>query len=309
MNVTPMVNALPTISVLLPVYNSQRYIRAAVESVLDQTFGDFELLALDGGSTDRSLSILRKYEARDRRVRVIAREKLALAPSLNEMIAIARGRYLARMDSDDVSRAKRFEKQVAYLEAHPSCVAVGSRSVITDPQGMPICEYLNVLTHEEIDSAHLLDLGGTQICHPAAMMRRDAVVQIGGYCEEYRYGEDLDLFLRLAEIGTLANLPEVLFERREHLKSICYSNINDVASYNRRAAIAARIRRGMPTLPEVSKSNLEPETNAELHRRWAWWALQAGYLATARKHAILTFAMNPLNIEALRVLGCAIRGY
>lgn len=196
----------PTISVLLPVYNSGRYIGAAIESVLAQTFDDFELFALDGGSTDKTLSILRKFETKDRRIRVISRENLALVPSLNEMIALAQGRYLARMDGDDICRPQRFEKQVAYLDTHSECVAVGSRSLFIDPQGMPICEHLNELTHDEIDAAHMSGRVGSRICHPSVMMRREAVLQVGLYDEVYRYAEDMDLFLRLAEIGKLANL-------------------------------------------------------------------------------------------------------
>src|SRR5260370_6141479 len=271
-------NAAPAISVLLPVYNSGRYIGASIASVLAQTFNDFELLALDGGSTDKSLSILRKYEAKDGRVRVLSRKNLALVPSLNEMIGVARGRYLARMDSDDISRPQRFEKQVAYLEAHPTCVAVGSRSLLMDPQGMPICEYLNVLTHDEIDAAHLSDQGGTQICHPSVMMRREAVEQAGFYREEYRYCEGRDLFLCLPETGRLANLPDVLHGYRCHLSSICNTHADDVEKYNRRALIAAKTRRGMITPPEMSKSRIKPEPIVELHPKEAWCAIKAGLL-------------------------------
>src|ERR1035437_10045946 len=92
----------PTISVLLPAYNAELYLRQAVDSVLAQSFADFELLALDDGSTDRSLSILREYESKDSRVRVISRENRGLVSSLNELITESRGRYLARMDADDV---------------------------------------------------------------------------------------------------------------------------------------------------------------------------------------------------------------
>ncbi len=309
MNVPNIRDTGPTISVLLPVYNAQRYIRVAIESVLAQTFGDFELLALDGGSVDRSLSILRQFAARDPRIRVLSRENLALVPSLNEMIVAAKGRYLARMDSDDICRPQRFEKQVVYLDTHPECVAIGSRSLFIDPQGMPICEHLNELTHDEIDAAHMSGKVWSRICHPSVMMRRDAVVGVGLYDTEFRHTEDMDLFLRLAEIGKVANLPDVLIEYRHHLSSRCYTGVGDVTQYSKLAVRAARMRRGLPANIEVPVPETKSESSLDLHRKWAWMALKAGYRKTARRHAVMTFTMDPFNIESLRVLACAIRGY
>ena len=143
MHTTRLSNKTPAISVLLPVYNAERYLGLAVESVLNQTFDDFELLAFDDGSSYQSLSILREFAAKDSRVRVSSRENRGpLVVALNEMIAIARGPYLARMDADDICRSQRFEKQVAYLEAHPECVMVGSKCLAIDPEGMPIREFV-----------------------------------------------------------------------------------------------------------------------------------------------------------------------
>jgi glycosyltransferase involved in cell wall biosynthesis len=296
----------PTISVLMPVYNSERYIRVAIESVLIQTFDDFELLALDGGSADGSLAILREFESKDARLRVISKENLRLVPSLNEMIRIARGRYLARMDSDDICRPQRFERQVAYLDAHPECVAAGSTALFLDPQGMPLCECHYEPTHEEIDALHLTGIE-SRLCHPSVMLRRDAVINIGMYREEYCYSEDLDLFLRLAEVGRLVNLPEVLLEYRHHVRSVCYTRPDEVRRFARLAANEAQLRRGIAGTP-VTSQKLEPETPAQVHRKWAWWALMAGNLKTARKHALVALTIDPFNIESLRVTACALRG-
>jgi glycosyltransferase involved in cell wall biosynthesis len=297
-----------TISVLLPVYNSARYLQVAVDSILSQSFENFELLALDGGSSDGSLSILRKLAAQDRRIQILSRDNCGLVLSLNEMIEIAGGRYLARMDSDDICRPTRFAKQVDYLNSHPECVAVGSRSLFIDPQGMPICEHLNELAHDEIDSAHMSG-AGTRICHPSVMMRREAVIQVGRYDETYRYTEDLDLFLRLAEIGKLANLAEVLIEYRHHLASLCYTKVDEVKEYRERAVTAARRRRRVTSISELPGPAAKAESSLDLHRKWAWWALKAGYRMTARKHAAITFALDPINIESARLFACAMRGY
>jgi glycosyltransferase involved in cell wall biosynthesis len=298
----------PTISVLLPVYNADKYVRDAVNSILCQTYDDFELLAFDDGSTDRSLAILREFEVRDRRVRVFSRNNRGLVQTLNELIFIARGRYLARMDADDISRQHRFEKQLSYLESHPGCVAVGSASLLIDPDGRALCEHRYELSHDEIDRIHLSENSSSRLCHPSTMMRREAVLKVGLYREEFRPVEDRDLFLRLAEIGQLANLPDILLEYRHHLDSVCYNYSDEQRSVGQRAVTMARLRRGMASHPEMQRPTASIASNADTYRKWAWWALSAGNVGTARKHAIAALVKEPLNIENLRVLACAVRG-
>jgi glycosyltransferase involved in cell wall biosynthesis len=302
-------NASPKVSVLLPVYNAESYLRRAIESVLVQTFTDFELLALDDGSTDKSLSILREFAGKDSRVRVISRENRGLVVTLNELIAKSESQYLARMDADDICRPQRFERQVSYFDAHPDCVAVGTRSLIIDSDGMPITETTNELAHDEIELAHLSGAGESRMCHPSVMIRRDAIMQVGQYRREYQFAEDLDLFLRLGEIGKLANLPDVLLEYRQHMESIGYTHGDLQRNAARQALREAWLRRGIPVYPFISEPTTRPDTAADVHRMWAWWAMSAGNLATARKHAILALVRNPFNVESLRALACAIRGY
>lgn len=299
----------PTVSVLVPVFNSERYIHVAIQSILIQTFVDFELLAIDDGSSDSSLAILRKLEQTDSRLRVFSRENRGVAPTRNELISVARGRYLAKMDSDDISRPQRFEKQVAYLDAHPECVAVGTGALFIDPEGMPLREFIYETTHDEIDKAHLSGTSGSRICHPSVMMRREAVFRVGNYREEYRFAEDMDLFLRLAEIGKLANLSDILIEYRQHLKSIGYAHRIEESQFAMQAMRAAWTRRGIAAVPNVVESPMKLEAAADTHRKWAWWALSEGNLAAARKHSIKALMKQPFNVENLRVVACAIRGY
>jgi glycosyltransferase involved in cell wall biosynthesis len=304
------VSEAPAISVLLPVHNAEHYLRAAVDSVLKQTFSDFELLALDDGSTDRSLSILREYAAKDSRVRILSRENQGVVATLNELITASRGLYLARMDADDICRPRRFEKQIAYLEEHPECVVIGSRVLLIDPEGMPIIESLNESTHDEIDATVLSARGGLcGMTHPTVIMRREAVVKIGKYHKEAEFAEDIDLFLRLAEIGKLANLPEVLLEHRRHLTAIGYANWDRQLAAVSQIVKRARKRRGLVVATEVIESASEPQTVDGVHRTWAWWALSAGNGETARKHALRALIKNPFNIENVRVAACAIRGF
>src|SRR5205814_1803423 len=116
----------------------------------------------------------------------------------------------------------RFEKQIAYLRSNPDCVLLGSRVELIDPLGLRIAlgDYMR-LAHDEIDQQLLAGKGGA-VVHPAAMMRLDAVRRVGGYREEYNNSEDLDLFLRLVEVGRAANLPDVLLKYRRHLESVSH---------------------------------------------------------------------------------------
>ena len=196
----------PAISVLMPVYNAELYVAEAVESVLAQTFTDFELITIDDGSTDRSSRILEGYAGLDSRIRLVSRPNTGIVGALNEGASMARGEIIARMDADDVSLPERFAKQFEYLLAHPDCDAAGSRVLLIDPEGAPICEINEERSHEEIDRAHMSRRTGA-ITHPAAMMRSEALHAVGGYRQECLWAEDFDLFLRMAEIGRLANLP------------------------------------------------------------------------------------------------------
>src|SRR5436305_9543595 len=125
----------PQVSVLMPVYNAIRYIGVAVDSVLSQTFSDFEFIIVDDGSTDGSAEILREYAGRDPRIRLISRPNTGLGFALNEALAVARAPFIARMDADDECLPERFEKQIQYLRNHPECVLLGSRVLWIDSDG------------------------------------------------------------------------------------------------------------------------------------------------------------------------------
>src|ERR1051325_1151561 len=113
----------PTVSVLLPVYNAERYLESALQSVLGQTFSDFEVIAVDDGSKDNSKKILERFAANDPRIRVISRPNTGIVGALNDGLAVARGEFIARMDADDVALPGRFQAQLDYLRGHPDCIA------------------------------------------------------------------------------------------------------------------------------------------------------------------------------------------
>jgi glycosyltransferase involved in cell wall biosynthesis len=298
----------PAISVLMPAHNAGRYVAKAVESILAQTYTDFEFLIVDDGSIDDTPKILRRYAECDRRIHIISRAKTGVVRALNELMALARGNLIARMDADDIALPTRFERQVAYLKDHPECVLVGSRVFIIDPEGDELTILGRALSHEEIVD-DLLAHKGQMVYHPAVMFRRHVVVGIGGYDDRMVEAEDLDLFLRLAEVGRIINLPDPLLKYREHLKKSCRARAKQLEPYTWTIVNEARKRRGMEALPTSSDSNCSPRTPAQVHQTWGWWALTSGHVPTARKHAWASLARAPHSLSSWRLMYCALRGH
>jgi hypothetical protein len=210
----------PSISVAMSVYNGERFLAAAIESVLAQTFADFEFLILDDGSRDASRAIAAHYAARDPRVRVIARENRGLIASLNELLGIARAPLVARMDADDVCLPERFARQIAFLSTRPE---VGVLGTWTDDIDENDAAYSHDALDHPIDHDQFVaavDAGAPLLCHPAVMFRRDLVRSLGGYHPAFRHCEDLDLWLRLASVTQMANLPERLLRYRHYSQQV-----------------------------------------------------------------------------------------
>jgi len=302
-----MTRRTPTISVLMPVRNAERYLAQAVRSILGQTLGDFELILVDDGSTDRSRAIAEQFTRHDARVCVLRQSGGGgIAASLNTALAQAAGRYLARMDADDVARPRRLEKQAVYLDADRQCVAVGCWIQHMDPFDVPLRIQALPSEHQEIDQAFLAGDCGV-IAHPAVMMRREAVRRVGGY--RGRYSEDLDLFLRLGEVGRLANLPEVLLNYREHLDSWDFTQRKAQFEAVEQIVREAWRRRGMqPPADLFERRNVTIASGAERLRSWALHAIRHGNLAVARRHAWALLRRAPFALESWRILRWAMTG-
>lgn len=298
----------PKVSVLMPVYNGETYLPTAIDSVLSQTLTDLELIVINDGSTDRSEFLLEKFQKQDSRIRLISRGNTGIVPALNEGLSHARGQYIARMDADDIAMPERFAQQVEFLDSHPEHVAVGSRTLMIDPEGLPIKVHNDLLTHEEIDQAYLNGGFGT-ITHPAVMLRHETMQTIGGYRKEMDLAEDDDLFLRLAEIGKLANLPQVLLKYRQHLKSFSSTKFSKGLQVAITALQEAYQRRGLKLsdMPYIKVD--KPRSLNGTHSLWAWWALGDGNVATARKHAFLALKSAPTSKESWKTFACAVRGW
>lgn len=199
----------PLVTVILPIYNCELFVKDAIQSILDQTYTNFELLIIDDCSTDNTLTIASSFD--DIRIRIIKKvQNTGYTESLNLGISEAKGIYIARMDGDDVSLPQRFEKQVDFMELYPEIVVCGCNYKILDSEQI----ITKPVSHEAIKIALLQE---SAIGHPTAMIRTSVLFDNKiKYNREYEPAEDYDLWVRLLAFGALANLKEVLFLYRNH---------------------------------------------------------------------------------------------
>ena len=201
----------PRVTVLMTVYNGAAYVRSAVDSVLAQTYADFELLVIDDASTDGSGDVVRAVC--DARIRVVPNAaNLGLTTSLNTGLALARGELVARHDADDLSRPERLATQVALLDTRPEVSLVGSWYQKIDPAGKSLGERALPVDHARLSWALLFYC---PFVHSAVVFRRRAVVEMGGYDERFVYAQDYDLWSRMARRAKVANIPATLVEYRQ----------------------------------------------------------------------------------------------
>jgi glycosyltransferase involved in cell wall biosynthesis len=197
------------VTVFTPVYNRERTLRATIDSVLAQTYSDFELLLVDDGSKDASVEMIRSYP--DPRVRLVVHEQNQGIPKTrNHGLALARGEFLAILDSDDIANRTRLARQVAYLDRHPDIAAVGSWLMRIDARGR-LRGFIVRPTHPDDVRAQILFVSCFK--NPA-MMARTRVLRHFGYREEFVYCQDIDLWGRISERHRLANLPRFLTRYR-----------------------------------------------------------------------------------------------
>ena len=213
--VCQLTGSMPAISVLMPVYNGSRWLESSIESILKQTLIDFELIIVNDGSTDLSLEIALSAQEQDSRVRVISlRENKGLSNALNLGLASAKGVWIARLDADDLSMPSRLKEQLSFLEDHPDVVLLGSGCSLVDEDDISISSYLYPFSHSSIYRR----LIWTRSCfpHSSVIFKRDIALSLGGYSELFRRSQDIDLWLRLSEVGRLACLPKPLCSVRVH---------------------------------------------------------------------------------------------
>lgn len=204
--------AVPLVSVVMPVYNAAEYLDESIESILGQTFSDFEFLILDDGSTDGSLALLRQWEARDSRIRVFESPvNLGVVTSSNTIVSQASTPFIARMDADDIAHPDRLRRQLRILQDESEVMLVGTLWDGIDSEGRPV---------RPRDRWRLAFRSKqAPFPHGSVMFRRASFGEIGGYRAECAYWEDLDLYLRMQGRGRVVAIPDTLYHYRFHANS------------------------------------------------------------------------------------------
>lgn len=209
---------MPKVSVIMGIYNCADTLDEAVDCIINQTFSDWELIMCDDCSLDNTYNVALKIAEKDSRIKVIRNEKnLTLAPTLNKCASVAKGKYLARMDGDDVCDLDRFQKEIDVLNAHPEYAVVSCQMDLFDSDGV-----YRVITYPDIPKPNDM-IKGSQFCHAGCMMRKDAFDNIGGYSEsmDYKRVEDYDLWTRMYKAGYIGfNIQEPLYSMRDDRNAV-----------------------------------------------------------------------------------------
>ena len=287
----------PCISVLLPIYNGGKYLEDALQSVLGQKDVDLEVLAVNDGSTDNSAQTLESWAQKDARLRVLTHQRSqGICVALNYAAANAKAGVLARMDADDVAYAGRLKGQLQWLKENPHIVAGGTWVRRIDPQGRSLGYARSPLSNDAIRDA-LKQGQGTAIVHPTLIIRRAAFEMVGGYDDAFRYIEDLDLYLKLMEIGQLGNLAAVGLDYRQHLES----------ANAQRFSVQLSLRQKRLSKVDGGDPSRLPRTQEEPARRWARWALQDGERRVGLVYALLAWWRKAPKADATRHLWAHLR--
>jgi glycosyltransferase involved in cell wall biosynthesis len=280
----------------MPVYNGERFIAESVRSVLASDLADLELLVLDDGSVDGSVTAAREAAAADPRLRIISLPHGGVAAARNAGLRESRAPLIANLDADDVMFPQRLVRQVAFLDAHPEYVGIGSRALVIDAEGRPTRIGVRLFSHEDIDRAHLDGRGGA-VWNPTMTFRRSTALEVGGYLDGlHTTGEDHDLWLRMAEVGKLANLPDVLIRYRIHDRNVSLSAVDR----ERRLAVTmetlsrAFSRRGM-TDRRPEKRPAPPLRAGERYRDAALLRHFTGNRVGALLQGVVACALDPVS--------------
>lgn len=208
----------PLVSVLMTAYNAENYIELAIQSILDQTYENFEFIIIEDCSKDNTWSIIQEYAKKDKRIIVLKNDaNLNAGRSSNKGLKLCKGKYIVRMDADDWSFPYRVEKQVNFMEKNPKVVVSGGAMIICNQDLNEITEREYPQTHEEIEK---LILRLNPVPHPASIWRKEAIDRTSGYPPKLGISEDYALTLDIAQHGELANIPDLLIKYRVHKKSI-----------------------------------------------------------------------------------------
>lgn len=296
-------NNTPPVSIILTTFNAASYIDLTLDSLLAQDDPDFELLIHNDGSTDDTINILNDYASQDGRIHISSDQNRGISWSKNLLIQKAKGQYIMMIDADDICRLRRLRVQKAYLDAHPDCVAVGTGYTTIDAKNRPITSITDVSEgHEQIDERNLQ--GIVSLHQPTIMARKTALLHAGGYSDDYPMAEDIDLWLRLGEIGKLANIPDDLILYRIHSNSVSGANRQQQKESVHKACQAAWQRRGVEGEFNYSDWRMGPERDSRLryHLMYGWQAWKSGYRKTWQYYAFQSLVIAPWSLKAWKLM-------
>jgi len=242
--------SIPMVSVVMSVFNGERFLKKAVDSVLTQSLQDLQFIIVDDGSTDTTRDIVHGYS--DPRVEYVYQENAGLTRGLNRGFALAAGEYVARMDADDVSLSGRFDSQIAFLKCHPDVGLLGTQAYGIDAKGETLGYEALPVDADQVEKE--LRRRGNCIVHGSVILRRSVFDAVGGYCDGFRFAQDYDLALRIADRYRVCNLPEFHYCLRIRLDSITcrhYAEQTQFAALAR--ALASKRSRGLPASLEDEK--------------------------------------------------------
>jgi glycosyltransferase involved in cell wall biosynthesis len=207
------------ISVIMAVYNSEEFLEETIRNIINQTFNNFEFIVIDDCSTDNSLNIIKNYTKQDKRIILIENKKnIGLTKSLNKGLRIAKGKYIARIDADDIALSERLEKQYKYLEEHQDIFLIGGAALVIDKNGKEIKKYKPIVNENQLK--RLLKKGNA-IYHPTVMFRNE---KNNFYREKFYYSQDYDFYLTMLLKGKrLINIPDLLIKYRINPEAISFS--------------------------------------------------------------------------------------
>lgn len=289
----------PVVSVLIGLYNEEQYIEPALKSLQDQTFEDFEVVVVDDCSTDSSAEIVRSFN--DPRIRLLENdENLGLTKSLNRALDTAEGKYIARQDADDLSHPARLEREVAYLESREDVALVGTGAYLINNEG-EIQQERKVL--ETVSFEDLVEKN--HIIHGSILARTDVFKSVGGYDELFRYSQDLDMWLRIAEDYNIRNIPDPLYYFRIHDNSVYFSSKEKSMLYAQLAL--ARATKGVAdnVLHDIRENGIDvyykhltDEQRRTFHESLAERYLRYSYPAEAREQCRKVFELEAMSLKA-----------
>tara|TARA_E500000178_G_scaffold60649_1_gene57242 strand:+ start:6571 stop:7497 length:927 start_codon:yes stop_codon:yes gene_type:complete len=208
----------PKITVIMSVFNGSKFLAESIQSILDQTFKEFEFIIINDGSTDNSLDIIRSFESADSRIKVISKLNEGLAKSLNTAISISKGEYIARMDADDISYKNRLEKQYEFMQKNKSIDLCGCSMDIIDELGNVTSEKIQASNNHEILKKRFFQ---SPILHITFFGKKLFFLKNNGYREEFKYAQDYDLVMRGIDAGAkICNIKHKLVQYRDYKQKI-----------------------------------------------------------------------------------------